>query len=92
MSALLIVSFNLKNPEKMQQYATAVAPLLAEHKAELVVKGEALLLSGSSQYGMRTVISFESRDSALAWYKSDAYQRLIPIRDQAIDAQFTLIG
>jgi len=92
MSALLIVSFNLKDAEQMQEYAAAVAPLLADCNAELVVKGEATLLTGESQYGMRTVISFQSKESVLAWYESEAYQEIIPIRDRAMDAQFSLVG
>jgi uncharacterized protein (DUF1330 family) len=92
MKSLLLVSFNPLDPERLKEYGAAAAPTLAEFGAEVILKGPATNLAGSSNYAMRTVIGFESREKADAWYASAAYQAIIPLREKAMDAEFTLIG
>lgn len=92
MKSLLLVSFNPLDSEHLQEYASAAAPTLAEFGAEVVLKGPATSLAGNSSYSMRTVIAFESREKAEAWYGSDSYQATIPLREKAMDAEFSLIG
>jgi len=92
MNTLLLVSFNVIDQDKTQQYAAAVAPTLTKFGGQLATKGKALTLDGESQYKMRTIIAFENRENAEQWYHSADYQSIIPLRKQAMDAQLTLVG
>lgn len=92
MPAYLTVRFNPLDPEKLQQYGAAVAATLARHSGEVLAKGPAEHLHGNSGYGMQVILAFPSRDAALAWYRSDEYQALIPTRDAGMDSQFQLVG
>jgi len=38
------------------------------------------------------VIQFPDRESAENWYNSEAYQAIIPTRDQGMNSQFHLVG
>lgn len=38
------------------------------------------------------IVTFPDKDTALAWYKSPAYQALLGVRDEGLDSRFRLIG
>ena len=33
-----------------------------------------------------------NKEKALSWYRSEAYQKIIPVRDQGMHSQFHLVG
>ena len=92
MPAYVIVDFEVKDKEKLGQYANAAAETLIPFEGEYVVKGEAQALHGAMPYPMKVVIMFPNRDKAVSWYQSDAYQNIVGIRDQALNSQFQLVG
>ena len=93
MSAYIIVGFNPTNPEKLQQYGASVAATLASYKGEVIARGPvAEQLHGSFDYKMQVVLAFPSQEKASAWYHSDEYQALIPVRDAGMESQFQLIA
>ena len=84
MSAFVIINVVIKNPEKFTEYMNKVSATLVKFGAQPVAKGKfAGTVSGSSMpHQMAAIVIFPDMDSIDAWYSSDDYQALIPIRDQ----------
>ncbi len=92
MSAYILVRFNPTNTDKLTQYAASVPPTLKGYQGEILAKGPGETLHGDKPFLVQIVISFPSREQAQGWYNSAAYQALIPLRDEGMDAQFVLLS
>ncbi|PWQ93432.1 DUF1330 domain-containing protein [Leucothrix arctica] len=92
MSSLIIANFNLLDQEKLAQYGAAAAVTIANYGGEFIAKGQSNNMSGDSDYTMAAVIQFADKETATKWYKSPEYQAIIPLRDEAMDSQFLLVG
>jgi uncharacterized protein (DUF1330 family) len=92
MSAFIVVDLTPTDAEKAQQYGAAAAATIAQYDGEFVVKGAIEPLNGGSQYQTKAIIRFPDRAVALDWYQSDEYQALVPLRDEAMDSIFHLVG
>lgn len=92
MAAFIIVEMEVTNPEAKDRYSKAAAPLIKAAGGEFVASGGWTTLAGPSGLKFGAVIRFESREAALAWYESDAYQALLPDRDIGMTSRFQLIG
>ena len=67
-------------------HSGTVPATLAPWKAELVFRGERVaVLGGEHRHRDTVVIRFPSVEAVDAWYQSDAYQALIPLRLAAAD-------
>jgi uncharacterized protein (DUF1330 family) len=92
MSACVVVHANIKNPDKLKAYASAAGPTVAAHGGEFLARGPSEALAGDDPHQIMVVIQFPSRQAASDWYNSDAYQAIIPTRDEAMDANFVVAG
>lgn len=92
MSALIIVDLTVKDIEKLQTYSALAAKTISNFNGEFIAKSPIETLHGSANFTTKAVIQFADKETAKAWYHSDEYQAIIPIRDQAIDSQFHLVG
>jgi len=92
MSAFVIVSLTPRDPEKLKAYSAAAGPTVQQHSGQFVARGPVEVLAGQTQHKMQAVIEFPSRESALEWYNCDEYQALIPLRTEAMDCDFLLVG
>jgi len=92
MTALIIVDLTPTNKDKLSAYSTMAADTLVPYGGEFLVKGTIEALHGKSAFKTKVIIQFPDRDSAINWYHSDAYQQIIPTRDQGMDSQFHLVG
>jgi uncharacterized protein (DUF1330 family) len=90
--AYIIASFTPIDTEKFQQYGASAPSTLIKYSGEILAKGPLESMHGSSNFQMQAIIIFPSREDASAWYHSEEYQALIPIRDAGMDSQFQLIG
>ena len=89
MSTYVIALGNVKDSEKWQQYAGAAPQTFKEHGGELVFKGKKTsVLAGEHPYSIAVVLKFPDQQSVQNWYNSDAYQNLIPLRNEAADVVF----
>ncbi len=89
--AYLIGHITVKDEEKWSQYRSQVPATLAAFGAEVVFRGKCrLVLSGEHGYTDTVVLRFPDLAAIEGWYRSPAYQALIPIREQAAD--MVLIG
>jgi uncharacterized protein (DUF1330 family) len=94
MSALLIVHLKVKNAEKLKDYSARTPPIFQKFGGELVNKGKQELLFGSSdpRFDTTVVYRFADRQSVKGWYESPEYQALLPLRDEAFDSVFAIVG
>ena len=92
MTALIIVDLTPTNKEQLSLYSTRAAETLISFGGEFIAKGAIETLHGDSAFQTKVVIQFPDHDSAINWYHSDAYQQIIPTRDQGMQSQFHLVG
>lgn len=86
MSAYLIGHITVRDPERWAAYRSAVPETLAAHGGTIVFRGtRRAVLAGQHPYNDVVVIHFPDAEGLEAWFHSDAYQALIPLRDQAAD-------
>jgi uncharacterized protein (DUF1330 family) len=92
MSTLIIVDLTPTDKERLSTYSALAAESLIAYSGEFIAKGSIEALHGEAPYSTKVVIQFPDRESAENWYRSEAYQAIIPIRDQGMNSQFHLVG
>jgi len=84
MATLMSATVQVKNPEKLKVYVSQVGATMAPHGGKMVARGKvAKQISGEVKHQIEAIFEFPSADAIDAWYASDAYQALIPNRDEA---------
>ncbi len=92
MKALCIVYERVHDEEEFARYRRAVMPTLEPFGARFLVRGGTFtVLEGDMPFSRIAVLEFPSREAAEAWYGSDAYQAVLPIRLGAADCQFVIV-
>lgn len=92
MTAYLLVTGSVTNPEKIAEYAAAAGPVVAAHGGALVASGKGRVLTdGNAAIDRALIISFPDRAAMDAWYNSPEYQAIIPLRDAGADLAFVAI-
>ena len=90
MSAFIIATATIKDPEKMQEYGQKAMATFTAFGAELVIRGAYdHAKTGDQPHNSVAVIRFPDMDSLNGWYASDAYQQLTSLRDAAADITLT---
>jgi uncharacterized protein (DUF1330 family) len=92
MSTLIIVDLTPTDTEKLSAYSAQAAETLKPYGGEFLAKGPIEVLHGDASFTTKVVIQFPDRESAVNWYQSEAYQAIIPTRDQGMDSQFHLVA
>lgn len=94
MTAFFVATASVKNSEKFQDYARRAAETLAAYEGEMVLRGPLDdVLLGSADHQTVGIVRFPSKDALSGWYNSDAYQALVPLREEAAEmtiAAYTL--
>lgn len=82
MSAFIIVQNLIVDAATMQAYIPKAIETLAAHGAEVLVASEhPTALEGTPPWPRTVVLRFPSREAAMPWYTSDAYQQhALPLR------------
>ncbi|HQZ33976.1 MAG TPA: DUF1330 domain-containing protein [Ilumatobacteraceae bacterium] len=93
MTAYLVVSAKITDPEGLAAYRAAVGATFEGHPSTvLVASNEAITLEGEPHGPRVVIIRFEDRAAALAWYHSPAYQSIIGLRHAATEGSMVLVG
>ena len=91
MNACVIGHITIRDEDKWAQYRAQVPATLVPWGAELLFRGRVdSVLAGNHPHTDTVVIRFPDRAAVTAWYRSPAYQALIPLREQA--AELVLIS
>ena len=91
MSAHMIATITVNNPEKFQRYLTKTQEVAAPYGAELLFRGvvDKTLTGEDKDHRLAVIVGFPSLDKINEWYGSDAYQPLIALRDEGSDMKMT---
>lgn len=92
MAGYLVAFVKLKDVARMQEYAAAAVPTIGAAGGVPVTRAKvkATLVGGFSADSC-LIVKFPSAEAAQAWYDSPAYQALVPLRDQAMEATFLVL-
>lgn len=84
MPAYIVASVQVTDPDGYSEYSAQVPATLEPFGGRFAVRGGELeVLEGGEWFTPRLVVlEFPSRDQARAWYESDAYQRILPVRQR----------
>lgn len=86
MAAYVIGHITVKDPEKFAQYRNSVPATLAPWGGEVLLRGRRVaVLAGQEDHSDVVAIQFPDAGAAEGWYRSPAYQALIPLRESAAD-------
>lgn len=86
MNAFFVATSSIKDPEKFQLYAEKAGETFARYDAEPVLRGKFEgTLKGDADHHVVGIIKFPTVEALREWYGSDAYQALVPMRDEAAD-------
>jgi len=93
MATLMSATVQVKDPEKLKVYVSQVGATMAPHGGKMVARGKvAKQLSGEVKHQIQAMFEFPSADAIDTWYESDAYQALIPNRDEAADVTIVVLN
>lgn len=86
MAAFFIAQVKLKNGEKFQAYAAQTKAIFAEFGAELITRGKAMgSIAGDATHDIVAVMKFPDMQKLEAAFATDAYQAIVPLRDEGAD-------
>ena len=92
MPTYLSAIVTVKNPEKLKEYISQVPATMAPFGAKLVCRGKVhTVLSGEGKHQIEAVFEFESAEKIEEWYQSDAYQALVPTRDEGATMTISIL-
>ncbi len=91
MSALMIATITVKDPEKFQQYLTKTQEVAAPFGAELLYRGvvDKTLTGEEKDHRLAVIVEFPSLEKINEWYGSEAYLPLMALREEAADMHMT---
>ena len=91
MTAFVIATGKIKDPDKFAEYGQKAAPTLEPYGGRVLNHGTLnQALAGGAAHDIGALISFPDQKSLTDWYASPDYQAVIPLRDEAAD--FTVIS
>lgn len=92
MTVYLVGQIDITDRETYSRYEAGFLDVFSQFNGEFVaVDDDPLVLEGEKNYTRSVIVRFPDRDSALAWYRSDAYQELAAFRWQASSASISVI-
>jgi uncharacterized protein (DUF1330 family) len=93
MSAYVIVEFTVKDADVYREkYAPNAGQTAKDHGGEVLAAGSWEVLHGDGSLTSGALVRFPDHKTAVSWYNSPEYQRLLDVRGAAMDARFSLLG
>jgi uncharacterized protein (DUF1330 family) len=92
MSAYLLVEIEITDPETFEEYKRLVAPTIAAFGGRYLARGGELApLEGGWEPGRLVIIEFPSMEGARAWWDSETYESLKPMRLASARSRLLLV-
>ncbi|MBN7811923.1 DUF1330 domain-containing protein [Algoriphagus sp. H41] len=93
MSAYVLVEVDIHDGSLYEEYKKLTPASIAAYGGSFVVRGLPVqVMEGSWDHDRLVLLEFPSKEKALEWYHSEAYQKARAIREQASSANFLIIG
>jgi uncharacterized protein (DUF1330 family) len=90
MAAYLVGNISVKDVGLWQKYVAGVGESLAPFDSRIIFRGQLVrVLAGQQEHDLIVVIEFPDHATLDAWFGSEKYQALIPLRDKAADVVIT---
>ena len=92
MKAYVIYEGEILDPQRYEDYREAAAPNIASAGGRYVVRGgNPEVLEGEPPTKRTVILEFPSRQAALDWYHSDAYQEIRALREDSARATIYVV-
>lgn len=92
MKGYLLARVRVRDPERFKLYSAQATALVAQFGGHFLVRGgEHEIVEGSETADRCVVIEFASLAAARQFYRSPAYQEILPIRLMASSASVVLV-
>ena len=92
MAYLVVTIKKILDQKKFDEYAEKVRPILQNYSGRWVaIEPEHLVKAGAWPYLRTVIVEFPSIKHAQQWYDSPEYGEIIPLRQQAIDANIVML-
>lgn len=89
--AYLIAHVTVTDPDAYADYAAEATVALARHEARVLARGGRVEQLEGTGRARNVVLEFDSMDAALAYYRSDDYQRAMRHRLNAGEADICIV-
>ena len=88
----IVYERRLHNPAMFDEYRKQVMPTIEAYGGKFLVRGgKFTALEGEMPFERIAMLEFPSRKAAEDWYNSPAYQKILPLRLNSMDAQFIVV-
>jgi uncharacterized protein (DUF1330 family) len=91
MSAYIIATYNITNPEGYEAYTPAAIPTIISHNVEVIVAEHASTPLEGDAFSSTIVLKFADRDAAMAWYNSEEYQAIVSLRTDNTEGSMVIV-
>lgn len=92
MSAFIVAQISIQDRNTYAKYEAGFFEIFSKHSGRILsVDEDPEVLEGGWPYTRTVLIEFPSNDEAMAWYRSDDYQKLAEHRFAASAANIVLI-
>ncbi|MEO0566660.1 MAG: DUF1330 domain-containing protein [Pseudomonadota bacterium] len=91
MTAYLIARVNVTAPEDYQSYASQTVALAEKAGGRFLVKGGFQTQIEGNSPERHVLIEFPDHDTALNWYNSPEYQRILPIATSSSERDIVIV-
>lgn len=93
MSAYVLVEVNIQDPEVYEEYKKLTPDSIQAYGGKFIIRGSPVqVMEGAWNYDRMVLLEFPSKEIALEWYHSEAYQEARKIREKASSANFFIVG
>lgn len=93
MSAYYIISYDVIDREVYEKYAQEVADLLPTYGASVMLADDQGITLEGMENGVNAIVVFPSKESALDCYRSEAYNKIKPLRLRSVrNSRFVLVS
>jgi len=92
MSAYVVVQESVKDQAMFDAYRKEVLGTITAHGGRFIVRGGAFtVLEGEWPLPRLVILEFPTREAAEAWYRSPAYQKILPLRLKSSTGNFVIV-
>ncbi|MFZ1661917.1 MAG: DUF1330 domain-containing protein [Paracoccaceae bacterium] len=92
MRAIAVFMETVHDEEQFAQYRAVVLPTLEAFGGRFLARGGRFtVVEGKVPHERIVVLEFPSREAAEGWYASEAYQKILPMRLNAMDCDAFII-